>query len=86
MVVNASNVQAYKYEPFFAKLASWGFIVVGNDDGQTGTGESSAFTLDYVLNVGENNILYKFHWLFYCIPAQRMRWIHRDYSDSTYNS
>ena len=59
MVVNASNVQAYKYEPFFAKLASWGFIVVGNDDGQTGTGESSAFTLDYVLNVGENNILYK---------------------------
>ena len=59
MVVNASNVQADKYEPFFAKLASWGFIVVGNDDGQTGTGESSAFTLDYVLNVGENNILYK---------------------------
>lgn len=59
MVVNASNVHAYKYEPFFAKLASWGFIVVGNDDGQAGTGESVSFTLDYVLNVGPDNSLYE---------------------------
>lgn len=58
IVVNASNVPAYKYEPFFDKLASWGFIAVGNDDGQAGTGESAALTLDYVLNVDEKNILY----------------------------
>lgn len=59
MVVNASNVQAYKYKPFFEKLASWGFIVVGNDDGQAGTGETTSITLDYILNLDEDNILYR---------------------------
>lgn len=36
MVVNASGTPAASYEPFFPRLASWGFIVVGNEDGQTG--------------------------------------------------
>ena len=33
MVVNASGTPASSYEPFFPRLASWGFVVVGNEDG-----------------------------------------------------
>ena len=51
LVVNASNTAALNYEPFFSRLASWGFIVVGNDDRQTGTGVTASKTLDFVLNL-----------------------------------
>ncbi len=53
MVVNGSQTPAKTYLPFFERLASWGFIVVGNDDPQPGTGETASFTLDYVLNESE---------------------------------
>ena len=58
IVVNASNVAAFKYEPFFKRLASWGFVVVGNEDPQTGKGETTSLTLDYILNIKEDSILY----------------------------
>lgn len=58
IVVNASGVPAFRYEPFFKKLASWGFIVVGNEDGQTGTGETTSITLDYMLNISNDSKLY----------------------------
>lgn len=51
VVTNASNMAALNYKPFFERLASWGFIVVGNDDRQAGTGESTSKTLDFVLNL-----------------------------------
>lgn len=40
MVVNGSNTPAKIYLPFFQRLASWGFVVVGMDDPQAGTGTS----------------------------------------------
>lgn len=49
IVANGSNTAALNYEPFFARLASWGFIVAGNDDRQSGTGASTSWTLDAVL-------------------------------------
>lgn len=58
VVVNASGVPAFRYEPFFKRLASWGFIVVGNEDGQTGTGETTSITLDYMLNISSDSKLY----------------------------
>ena len=58
IVVNASNVAAFKYEPFFKRIASWGFVVVGNEDSQTGKGETTSITLDYILNIKEDSILY----------------------------
>ena len=58
VVVNASGVPAFRYEPFFKRLASWGFIVVGNEDGQTGTGETTSITLDYMLNIPRDSKLY----------------------------
>ena len=54
MVVNASNTAALNYEPYFERLASWGFVVVGNDDRQTGTGITASETLDYMLKENEN--------------------------------
>ena len=57
MVVNASGTPAASYEPFFPRLASWGFIVVGNEDGQTGNGETASITLDFMLNIPSDSVL-----------------------------
>ena len=57
MVVNASGTPAASYEPFFPRLASWGFIVVGNEDGQTGNGETTSLTLDFMLNIPAGSVL-----------------------------
>ncbi len=53
MVVNGSNTPAKIYLPFFQRLASWGFIVVGTDDPQSGTGETTSIALDFMLNESE---------------------------------
>ena len=50
VVVNPSNTKAQNYMIFFDKLASWGFIVIGNDDPQTGNGKTTSITLDYIIN------------------------------------
>ncbi len=57
MVVNASNTRVRNYKPFFERLASWGFIVVGNEDPQCGTGETASITLDYMLNLPTDSVL-----------------------------
>lgn len=49
IIVNGSNSPAKKYLPFFERLASWGFIVVGTDDPQTGSGQTTSSTLDYLI-------------------------------------
>lgn len=54
VVTNASNTAAINYKPFFERLASWGFIVIGNDDRQTGTGKTTSETLDYILACRED--------------------------------
>ena len=53
MVVNGSNTPAKIYLPFFQRLASWGFVAVGTDDSQAGTGETTSIALDFVLNESE---------------------------------
>ncbi len=57
VVVNASGTPAFKYEPWFKRLASWGFIVVGNEDPQAGTGETTSIVLDYLLNLSQGHQL-----------------------------
>lgn len=57
VVVNASNTRVRNYKPFFERLASWGFIVVGNEDPQCGTGESASITLDYMLDLPSDSVL-----------------------------
>ncbi len=58
MVVNASGTPASSYEPFFERLATWGFIVVGNEDPQTGNGQTASITLDYMLSLDSGSVLY----------------------------
>ncbi len=55
IVTNASNMAALNYESYFERLASWGFVVVGNDDRQAGTGISTSQTLDYMLEQNQNS-------------------------------
>lgn len=54
IVTNASNTAALNIEPFFKRLASWGFIVAGNEDRQAGNGESTSKTLDYLLKLNQD--------------------------------
>lgn len=53
-IVNGTGGKATKYNPQYEHLASWGFIVIGNQDKGTGTGESTSKTLDYILEANEN--------------------------------
>ena len=61
VITNASNVAAMNYEPYFQRLASWGFIVAGNEDRQAGSGESTSLTLDYILRFNDtsDSVFYK---------------------------
>ena len=49
MIVNPTDVPAARYQQFFERLASWGFVVVGCDDDDQGTGETASLVLDYML-------------------------------------
>lgn len=61
MMANGTGVPASKYKAIFKHLASWGFIVVGNEDGSSFSGESSSKSLDFLLQMNEdqNSIFYQ---------------------------
>lgn len=52
--VNGTGVYASRYPALFEHLASWGFIVLGNEDSGTCTGASADALLKYILNENEN--------------------------------
>ena len=54
LFVNGTGVPYSKYGATFAHLASWGFIVIGNDDANSANGESSSITLNYILSLNNN--------------------------------
>ena len=54
IMANGTGIKASKYKEVFKRLASWGFVVAGNEDENSRTGESSAATLDFILNLNEN--------------------------------
>ena len=51
IIANGTGFPASQYQSFFKHLASWGFIVVGNEDGDSRTGASSAASLDFMLEL-----------------------------------
>lgn len=61
VMVNGTGVPYTKYEAIFKHLASWGFIVIGNDDGTSWTGTSTSESLNLILelNKTEGNIFYQ---------------------------
>ncbi len=55
VMVNGTGIPASKYKPIFDHLASWGFIVIGNEDKNSGTGESSSASLNYILMLNSDS-------------------------------
>ena len=49
VMVNGTGIPYQKYEEIFEHLASWGFVVIGNDYEKSWDGESAAFSLDFAL-------------------------------------
>ncbi len=60
VMANGTGVPASKYEAIFNHLASWGFIVIGNEDENSRTGMSSSESLGFMLEQNENR-----HSIFY---------------------
>ena len=54
IVANGTGVKASKYKALFRHLASWGFIVAGNEDPSTFSGDSADATLKLLLTENEN--------------------------------
>lgn len=61
VMANGTGVKASRYEPIFDHLASWGFIVIGNEDENSWDGFSSSESLDFMLKCNEDStsIFYK---------------------------
>ena len=53
IMANGTGVPAAKYRPIFEHLASWGFLVVGNEDESSWSGKSSAESLDFILKLNQ---------------------------------
>lgn len=58
---NGTGVAASKYKALFRHLASWGFVVLGNEDPSTCTGSSADATLAWLLeqNSDPDSIFYQ---------------------------
>lgn len=61
VMANGTGVPASKYFAIFEHLASWGFIVVGNEDPSCWNGDSSSKSLDYMLalNNAKGSVFYQ---------------------------
>lgn len=54
VMANGTGVPASKYEAIFTHLASWGFIVIRNEDENSRTGASSSDSLAFMPGQNEN--------------------------------
>lgn len=54
VIANGTGSTASRYKGFFKHLASWGFIVIGNEDENSRSGESSSKSLDYALKLNKD--------------------------------
>ena len=54
IMANGTGVPASKYKAIFEHLASWGFIVVGNEDGESWNGNSTSQSLDHILSLNDD--------------------------------
>lgn len=54
VMLNGTGVLPKKYKALFKHLASWGFVVIGNDDASTGFGKSADETIDFIISENSN--------------------------------
>ncbi|MGN0628797.1 MAG: alpha/beta hydrolase [Oscillospiraceae bacterium] len=55
VMANGTGVKASRYEAIFDHLASWGFIVIGNEDESSWDGISSSESLNLMLNMNNDS-------------------------------
>lgn len=55
VMANGTGVKASKYEAIFMHLASWGFIVIGNEDENSWDGVSSSESLNLMLDLNQKS-------------------------------
>ena len=55
IMANGTGIKASAYTEVFRHLASWGFIVAGNEDENSRSGASSEATLEYVLQLNSES-------------------------------
>jgi hypothetical protein len=58
IIANGTGIPASKYQAVFKHLASWGFIVAGNEDDNSRTGASSSASLNFMLELNEDSESY----------------------------
>lgn len=60
VMVNGTYTPASSYFPILEHLSSWWFVVIGNEDGSSGSWETTSLTLDYILNLNsrQDSIFY----------------------------
>ena len=68
VMVNGTGLKALDYAPVFEHLASWGFVVIGNDDTSAWNGRSALTSLDIALQHNDS----KTSPLYHRIDLQRM--------------
>ena len=61
IMANGTGITFDKYEPVFEHLASWGFIVAGNNDKSAMFGKSTSETLDFALALNQDKTSPFFH-------------------------
>ena len=61
VMVNGTGLKALDYTPVFKHLASWGFIVIGNDDTSAWDGRSALASLDIALHHNDDSNSPLFH-------------------------
>ena len=61
VMVNGTGLKALDYKPVFEHLASWGFIVIGNDDTSAWNGRSALASLDIAFSLNEDKSSPLFH-------------------------
>ena len=54
VMANGTGVPATRYAPVFRHLASWGFVVIGNEMQNSWSGEASAGALDLLIALNED--------------------------------
>lgn len=61
IMVNGTGVKASKYNSVLKHLATWGFIVIGNEHPSSGFGESTDQTLDFLMaqNEDQDSLFYQ---------------------------
>lgn len=54
VMANGTGVPASRYEPVFEHLASWGFVVIGNEQQASWSGDGSEGSLDLLIELNQD--------------------------------